>query len=88
MARVTVEDCLKKVDNRFALVLLASGRTRQLMKGSKALVEGSKNNEQVQALREIAAGKVFFNENVKKILEKTPSELQTEYEKSIQESKQ
>ena len=40
MARVTVEDCLKVIDNRFAMVLLAAARTRQLMKGSRPLVDG------------------------------------------------
>ncbi|MFO0550869.1 MAG: DNA-directed RNA polymerase subunit omega [Polyangiaceae bacterium] len=60
MARVTVEDCLEVEENRFALVVLASTRTRQLMKGVEALVR-SKNKAAVTALREIAAGKVTFN---------------------------
>ena len=59
MARVTVEDCLEREENRFALVILASRRTRQLMKGSPALVH-SKNKAAVTALREIAAGKVHY----------------------------
>jgi DNA-directed RNA polymerase subunit omega len=59
MARVTVEDCLEREENRFALVVLASTRTRQLMKGSPALVH-SKNKAAVTALREIAAGKVHY----------------------------
>ena len=80
MARVTVEDCLEVVDNRFALVLLAAARARQLMKGGRALVEGYKNNEQVIALREIAAGKVHFNRPVKEVLESSLSELDREYE--------
>lgn len=58
MARITVEDCLKKVDNRFVLVLLAAKRTKQLNKGSKPLVPETHNREIVLALREIAAGKV------------------------------
>lgn len=57
MARVTVEDCLEEVPNRFALVLLASRRVRQLIRGSRKLV-ASKNKEVVTALREIAAKKV------------------------------
>ncbi len=57
MARVTVEDCLRNVENRFALVHLAARRVRQLIKGSEALVE-SDNKEVVTALREIAATKV------------------------------
>ena len=60
MARVTVEDCLEREENRFALVILAARRTRQLMKGSGPLVH-SKNKPAVTALREIAAGKVHFN---------------------------
>jgi DNA-directed RNA polymerase subunit omega len=59
MARVTVEDCLEREDNRFALVVLASQRARQLMKGAAALVH-SKNKPAVTALREIAAAKVHY----------------------------
>ncbi|HIC91701.1 MAG TPA: DNA-directed RNA polymerase subunit omega [Syntrophaceae bacterium] len=58
MARVTVEDCLKKVKSRFALVHLASKRVRQLREGSTPLVI-TKNRDIVTALREIAAGKVM-----------------------------
>ena len=57
MSRITVEDCLQKVDNRFELVLLASKRARQLFKGAKPLID-SENREVVVALREIAVGKV------------------------------
>jgi DNA-directed RNA polymerase subunit omega len=60
MARVTVEDCLEREDNRFALVVLASQRARQLMKGAGALVS-SKNKAAVTALREIAGGKVHYD---------------------------
>lgn len=80
MARVTVEDCLVELDNRFALVLLATGRTRQLMKGSRSLVDNQKNKEPVVALREIAARKVRFDRPVKGVLAKRLSELQAEYE--------
>jgi DNA-directed RNA polymerase subunit omega len=62
MARVTVEDCLEREENRFALVVLAANRTRQLMKGSDALVK-TKNKPAVTSLREIAAGKVHFHRN-------------------------
>jgi DNA-directed RNA polymerase subunit omega len=58
MARVTVEDCLERVENRFELALLASKRTKQLLKGARPLVE-SDNKEVVTALREIAAGKAW-----------------------------
>jgi DNA-directed RNA polymerase subunit omega len=57
MARITVEDCLDNVSSRFELVLLASKRARQLLKGAKPLVL-SDNRDIVVALREIAAGKV------------------------------
>ncbi|MBI1946544.1 MAG: DNA-directed RNA polymerase subunit omega [Deltaproteobacteria bacterium] len=80
MARVTVEDCLAELDNRFALVLLATGRTRQLMKGSRSLVDNQKNKEPVVSLREIAAGKVKFDRPVKAVLARRLSELQAEYE--------
>jgi DNA-directed RNA polymerase subunit omega len=58
MARVTVEDCIEHVQNRFALVLVASKRTKQLMRGSKYLAEPSDNKFIVNSLREIAASKV------------------------------
>lgn len=57
MARITVEDCLDKVPNRFELVLLAARRAKQLLKGARPLVE-SENKEIVTSLREIAEGKV------------------------------
>ncbi len=68
MARVTVEDCLEHEENRFALVILASRRARQLMKGAPALVP-SKNREAVTALREIAAQKVRWNRPVREAVE-------------------
>ena len=58
MARLTVEDCLENVDNRYNLVLLASKRTRQLLLGSEPLIEDQSNKSTVIALREIAAGVV------------------------------
>jgi len=57
VARVTIEDCLKKVPNQFELVVLTTKRTKQLLKGAKPLVE-SGNREVILALREVAAGKV------------------------------
>jgi DNA-directed RNA polymerase subunit omega len=59
MARITIEDCLETIPNRFALVHLASQRARQLLKGSNALLR-AKNKQVVTALREIAAEKVYF----------------------------
>jgi DNA-directed RNA polymerase subunit omega len=68
MARVTVEDCLPLVDNRFALVLLAAKRTRQLLSGARPLIELSKNKLPVTALREIATGQVRFDREVRDAL--------------------
>lgn len=58
MARITVEDCLKRVSNRFLLVNMASKRVRQIREGSEYLVKSPKNEDIVVALREIAAGKI------------------------------
>jgi DNA-directed RNA polymerase subunit omega len=58
MARVTVEDCLERVENRFALVVLAAKRTKELKRGAPLLVPDRGNREVVMALREIAAGTV------------------------------
>ena len=58
MARVTVEDCLEKIDNRFDLVLVAAKRTRQLMLGADPLVPDDRDKPTVIALREIAEGLV------------------------------
>lgn len=63
MARVTVEDCLEKVPNRFALVILGAERARQLAGRAIPLVKCD-NKPGVTALREIADGRVFFNESV------------------------
>lgn len=68
MARVTIEDCLDQVDNRFALVMLAAKRARQLETGTESLVEQKKNKSAVRALREIASGKVGFDRNVGDLL--------------------
>ena len=67
MARVTVEDCLEKVPNRFALVILASDRARQLARGGRALIECD-NKPAVTSLREIADEKVRFQEDVGEIV--------------------
>ncbi len=63
MARVTVEDCLDNVDNRFALVLLVSKRAKQLLKGSAPTVSSRNNKYIVNALREVASGSVYFDNN-------------------------
>lgn len=63
MARVTIEDCLKNVDNRFALVHLAAKRVRQVREGADLLVKASKNEDVVTVLREIAAGRIVAKKN-------------------------
>ena len=62
MARVTVEDCLERVENRFVLVLIGAQRAKQLLAGAPALLEQTKNKEIVTALREIATEKVWISE--------------------------
>ena len=59
MARITVEDCLEQIDNRFEIIHVAAERVRQLDKGSQRLVT-CKNENAVTALREIAEGKVMI----------------------------
>ena len=63
MARVTVEDCLEKIDNRFALVLLVAKRAKQILKGSEPVVSRKNNKFVVTALREVAVGKVGYEGN-------------------------
>ena len=58
MARITIEDCLKKVENRFMLVNMVAKRVRQIREGSDYLVSSPKNEDIVVSLREVAAGKV------------------------------
>jgi DNA-directed RNA polymerase subunit omega len=58
MARITIEDCMEKVPNRFHLVQMASIRAKQLKKGARPLLSSEENKQVVMALREIAAGLV------------------------------
>jgi DNA-directed RNA polymerase subunit omega len=61
MARITVEDCLKQVPNRFLLVMVAAKRAKQLYKGAQPLIENKAGNKRVVvSLREVAAGKVEY----------------------------
>ncbi len=64
MARVTVEDCLDKVPNRFALVLLVSKRSKQLLKGAECTVSTRNNKYIVNSLREVAIGNVIFDSKI------------------------
>jgi DNA-directed RNA polymerase subunit omega len=58
MARITIEDCLVRIPNRFELTLAATNRARQITAGSTPLVENDRDKPTVIALREVAAGKV------------------------------
>ena len=61
MARITVEDCLQQIPNRFLLVMIASKRTKQLYKGATPLIGNKAGNKKVVlSLREIAASKVEY----------------------------
>ncbi len=68
MARITVDDCLKRIPNRFQLTLAATYRARQVSTGASALVEPNKDKPTVIALREIASGKVGLE-----VLKKNPA---------------
>jgi DNA-directed RNA polymerase subunit omega len=64
VARITVEDCLEQLPNRFSLVLIAAERTKQLLKGAEPLIpNASANKEAVTALREIASGLVRVDDS-------------------------
>ncbi len=74
MARITIEDCLKRVKNRFLLVNMAAKRVRQIREGSEYLVSSPKNEDIVVSLREVAAGKISIQKE-KKEEEKEKEEL-------------
>ncbi len=78
MARVTVEDCLEQIPGRFALVVIAAKRTRQLLKGAETEVT-RKNKAAVTALREIASGSVYVEEDVSQLLENHVEDRGTGY---------
>ena len=83
MARITVEDCLKKVDNQYDLVLLAKERTSQLNSGAEMVVDEDNDKRTVIALREIAAGKLSVEELKKNAvlrLRKEPDQVPEEEE--------
>jgi DNA-directed RNA polymerase subunit omega len=80
MARITIEDCLKQVNNRFALIHMAASRVRQLRKGDEPTIS-SKNRDIVIALREIAAGKIHSV----KATNTRPAEIKAENDEKISE---
>ncbi len=65
MARITIEDCLKRVSNRFLLVNMVAKRVRQIREGSEYLVSSPKNEDIVVSMREIAAGKITLKQDDK-----------------------
>ena len=86
MARITVEDCLEKVDNQYDLVLLAKERTVQLNAGAPMLVEEDNDKRTIISLREIGDGKIDVKEveaSAIKRLRKEPDE--TEEQEEIEE---
>ncbi len=83
MARITVEDCLTKVPNRFILVNMVAKRVRQIREGSEYLVSSPKNEDVVVSLREVAAGKVVLkpeNETEEDLATEPETEPKTEAE--------
>jgi len=82
VARITVEDCLKRVENRFKLVNAAARRVRQIREGSEYLVVSPKNEDIVVALREIAAGKVMLQQAIELQEEVGDIEAEEEAEKA------
>ena len=83
MARITVEDCLEKVDNQYDLVLLAKERTVQLNAGSPMLVEEDNDKRTIISLREIGDGKINvkeIEESAIKRLRKEPDEIEQQEE--------
>ena len=83
MARITVEDCLEKVDNQYDLVLLAKERTVQLNAGSPMLVEEDNDKRTIISLREIGDGKIDAKEieaSAIKRLRKEPDEIEQQEE--------
>jgi len=82
VARITVEDCLKRVTNRYLLVNMTARRVRQIREGSEYLVSSPKNEDIVVALREIAAGKVILRDEDEEEVAEAPETQETEKEES------
>ena len=72
MARITVEDCLTRIPNRFLLVNMVARRVRQIREGSEYLVSSPKNEDIVISLREVAAGKISLKMEAEPEPEETP----------------
>jgi|TARA_B100002052_G_scaffold235952_1_gene219350 DNA-directed RNA polymerase subunit omega len=89
MARITVEDCLEKVENQYDLVLLAKERTAQLNSGSPMLVDEDNDKKTIISLREIGDGKISvkeLEENAIQRLRKEPDEIEQSVEVDEEEN--
>ena len=89
MARITVEDCLEKVDNQYDLVLLAKERTTKLNSGAQMLVEEDNDKKTIISLREIGDGKIAIDELEKSAisrLRKEPDEEANQEEVEVEEN--
>ena len=89
MARVTVEDCIRIIDNRFELILVASERSKNLAKGVKPLLDRDRDKNPVLALREIAENKLNLDatkDDLVKGLQKVHEEVLVEPEEQLIES--
>ena len=75
MARVTVEDCLEKINNRFALVLLVSKRAKQILRGSEPVVSRKENKYVVTALREVAEGLVRYDVDTDVLIQQVEADI-------------
>ncbi|MEM9692051.1 MAG: DNA-directed RNA polymerase subunit omega [Myxococcota bacterium] len=79
MARVTVEDCLEREENRFALVVMAARRARQLMRAPDEALVKCKNKPLVTGLREIAAGHIHFDRPSSEVVNEWVAQQQARY---------
>ncbi len=84
MARITIEDCLKRVENRFELVNATAQRVRQIREGSEYLVVSPKNEDIVVALREIAAGRVQLQHEIAEPEEVEAKEVEAEKVETVE----
>jgi len=85
MARITVEDCLTKIDNQYDLVLLAKERTAQLNSGSPMLVEEDNDKKTIIALREIGDGKILVDDLEKSAITRLRKEPDQEAQQEVAE---
>lgn len=89
MARITIEDCLKRVPNRFLLVHMAAKRVRQIRDGHEYLVSSPKNEDIVVSLREIAAGKVLLKKELdNEVDEEVHQKVDEQLEEQVQEEEE